>query len=57
MQRTSLWVAAGSFMRAQMLRVQVLISKLDAAHSRPFKEAAAMYSSLDEPMGNCSAAF
>jgi len=40
-----------------MSHAQVLISKLDAAHSRPFKEAAAMYSSFDEPMGKYTAAF
>ena len=51
-QRTSLWAVAGSSAATEhVLHSQVLISKLDAAHSRPFKEAAAMFSSLDEPMG------
>ena len=30
---------------------QVLISKLDAAHSRPFRDAAAMYASPEELIG------
>lgn len=32
----------------------MLISKLDAAHARPFQQAAALYASPTEPLGACT---